>query len=84
MEAFKDRNSEGPLRAIAGVVGFICAVGGALAYASLEAGTGFLNTPLRAHVATVISVLLGIDLSYRIPKTLRYAMLENAQKKASV
>jgi peptidoglycan/LPS O-acetylase OafA/YrhL len=80
MEAFKDRKSTGPLRAIAGIVGFACALGAASAYASLEAGTGLLNTLLRKHVVTIIGVLLGIDLAYRIPKILRDAIHENGSE----
>jgi hypothetical protein len=81
MEAFKDRESEGPLRAIAGVTGFVCVIGGAWAYASLEAGTGALNALLRDKVVTAIGILLGIDLFYRMPKILGDAMQENARRK---
>jgi hypothetical protein len=80
MEAFKDRESEGPLRAIAGVTGFVCVIGGAWAYGSLEAGTA-LNGLLRDKVVTAIGILLGIDLFYRIPKILGDAMQENARRK---
>jgi hypothetical protein len=78
MEAFKDRASEGPLRAIAGVFGFAAVVVGASAYASLESGTGPLNELWRAKVLTIIGTLFGIDLIYRVPRMEIDAMKENA------
>lgn len=56
MEAFKDRESDGPLRTVAGVAGFVYVVGGAWAYASLEAGAGALNALLRDQVITLIGI----------------------------
>ena len=67
MEAFKDRKSNGPFRAIAGIVGFMCFVGGAWAYGSLEAGTAPVNPVLQRIVFAVIEATLGIDVLYRAP-----------------
>ena len=81
LDAFKDRKSDGPLRAVAGIFGFVFVVGGAWAYASLESGSGVVNALLRKEVTTVIGALLGIDLAYRIPTILKDAIKENAHRK---
>jgi microcompartment protein CcmK/EutM len=80
MEAFKDRQSNGPLRAIAGITGFVCFVGGSWAYASLETATAPVDAVLQRIVYTIIEAMLGIDVLYRAPPMMGAAIKEARRK----
>jgi hypothetical protein len=75
-ETFKDRESEGPMRLIAGVAGVAGLLIGAWAYGSLEVGAAPVNPGLRAAAFRVIEVLLAIYLSYRLPFMTSEAVLQ--------
>jgi hypothetical protein len=80
MESFKDRQSTGPFRAVAGLAGYVCFVGGAWAYGSLEAGAAPVNAVLRRVVYMAVVLVLGIDVFYRSTLMMGTAIDEAREK----
>lgn len=80
MDAFKDQQSRGPIRSLAGVIGFCAIPAGAWAYGALQAGTTPVAAVLRTSVAGVIAALFCIDIIYRAPKIIGAAIQEQAKE----
>lgn len=80
IEAFKDRESDGPSRPLAAILGVALAVSAAWAFGSLEAQTAQFGTALRSWVYRVLIVTLSIDFVYRVRPMFGSAVIEASEK----
>ncbi len=80
IEAFKDRESDGPLRPLAAVLGVCLVIVGAWAYGFLESRGARLDFGIRAYAYRVAIAALCLDVICRVPIMFRSATAEAAEK----
>ncbi|MBV8298369.1 MAG: hypothetical protein JO083_02245 [Candidatus Eremiobacteraeota bacterium] len=76
IEAFKDRECDGPSRPFAAMMGLCFAVASAWAFGALQAGTAPPSIRAQSVIGWAIVGALGIDVSYRVLPMIRNAFVE--------
>lgn len=80
IEAFKDRESDGPSRPLAAMLGVLMMVSGAWSYGVLESRSPRFDSVLRLYVYRAVIVALCFDVTCRAPIIFRWAAAEAAKK----
>jgi len=80
IEAFKDRECDGPSRPFAALMGLCFAISSAWAFGALQAGTAPPSIRGQVVIFWAVLVALGIDVAYRVSPMIRNAVLEARMK----